>query len=141
MARVRFVSQWAGGTVLRQFDDGNCLTGDRVAARFATSMDNHKRLGIPMDPDIRDGLKTEILVRAGQPFYGIFSGATVDNSCRVAFGFLPQEARDYEVTYRWDHRRPGCTATLSVVGGRDSEANIGLPSGQCSGALARMYLL
>ena len=141
VSRVRFISHAGNVTVLRQYDDSDCRTGEREVARFGTSpLDNHKSLGMPIDSDLRNGQKTEIQVSSGQTFYGMFSGSTLDASCRIAFGFQPQEARDYEVVYRWDYRYPTCTVKLLVIGQGTIESDISLPSEQCRDARARTHL-
>ncbi len=146
IARVRFVND-SNGVVsgLRQYDDDNCATGEREVARFSRRplVDNHKSIGIPNDPDIPEGEKTEIRVRAGQPFYGVYwSSSTLPSRCRVAFEFLPEAGRDYEVTFQWDLYQPYCSASLAIIeGGERSTAQpIELPWGRCEGALTRTYL-
>jgi hypothetical protein len=144
IARVRFVNDSTGVlSGFRQYDDDNCATGEREVARFSTRplIDNHKSVGIPNDPDMPKGEKTEIRVRAGQPFYGVYwSSSTLPSRCRVAFEFLPEAGRDYQVTFHWDLYQPWCSATLTNVNPFIPPRNIGMPSGRCLGALTKQYL-
>jgi hypothetical protein len=93
-ARVRFIhdtGKWTMVSVLRQYDGGDCKDGEREVARFSTGPNhNHKSVGIPESPLLNPGLVTEIRVRAGQPFYGMFNSATRPSSCRVVFEFMPR---------------------------------------------------
>src|SRR5579862_672889 len=149
VARARFISfmemkATKGITVLRQYDDSDCRTGERELARFSRSPHwytrSHKRIGIPMDPDLSQAQKTEVRVRANQPFYGIFSASEVDQSCRVAFAFVPRDAQDYEVSFRWNYRVGTCNALLARLDRRSSPISIALPRGQCAEALHKTRL-
>ena len=151
LAKVRFISygdegnRGGGVTVLRQYDDSDCRTGEREVVSFSASSHfytrNHKRIGMPMDyPHLSEAQKTEVLVRANQPFYGIFSAWEVDQSCNVAFSFLPKDSGNYEVSLRWNYRVGSCNATLSTLDGASSPSSIALPYGQCAQALEKTHL-
>ena len=73
-------------------------------------------VGISGIPQLDSGLVTEILVRAGQPFYGTFQSATTSGACRIAFEFVPEIGRDYQVTFSWDGYKEYCDVKLANVG-------------------------
>lgn len=146
VARVRLVNDSNGvASGIRQYDDNNCETGEREVARFGTGsvIDNHKSIGIPDDPDIPKGQKTEIRVRGGQPFYGVYwTGSTLPSECRVAFEFVPEAGRDYQVTFHWNVYQSWCSATLRDLAqaAATPPTSIEAAPGHCEGPLARTYL-
>ena len=159
LARVRFIVDtgvWTAVSVLRQYDDGDCQTGEREVARFSANH-NHKNVGISDSPLMNPALVTEIRVRAGQPFYGMFASATtLPSSCRAAFEFLPETGRDYQVTFQWNVYKAYCGVRLAKVDRsvESSSKNIevafaGMVAGQsdpprqtpgrCNESLTRLY--
>jgi len=143
IARVRFVNDSKGVSGIRQYDDNNCRTGEREVARFSQGLiHNHKSIGIPDDPNIPEGEKAEIRVRAGQPFYGVYWTAAIGSECRIAFEFLPETGRDYQVTFHWDLYKPSCSVTVANVEHvvTSSSRNIKMPPGRCEDALTKTHL-
>jgi len=146
IARVRFVN-YSNGVVsgLRQYDDNNCLTGERELARFSGRLiHNHQSLGIPNNPlDVPDGQKIEVRIRGGQPFNGVYWSSAESSDCRLAFEFLPEAGLDYQVTFNWNLYQPSsCSATLATVeeGAISSSKIVHMAPGRCQEALTKTYL-
>ena len=149
IARVRFVSEAPGVTILRQYDDPDCETGEREVARFSKSaITNHKSIGMPLPKDLTRGQQTEVLVTGAQPFYGMVS-ITVDlygnMKCRAAFSFGALAGRDYEVALSYISGTCGVTLARiekDAAGAfvREGRTNLAMPPGKCEAVLTKQYL-
>ena len=158
VARVRFINYTnAAGSGFRQYEENDCKRGEREVARFSIGQNpNHKRIGIPGSPqNVPGGQQTELRVRGSAPFYGVYWSsaptsvlrATLPGSpttplrCAVAFEFLPDSNRDYQVSFHSDVYRQSCTAILTTIdeqGVLTASKDIGMPAGRCKEALTKM---
>ena len=107
-ARVRFSTDTTNPTLLQQYDDNACRTGEREVTRM--------RGGVLGASDAA----RELYVAAGKPFYGLFIGSdqrtasrdatmgqttTLLEQCGVPFAFTFEAGADYEVAFRRAHCR------------------------------------
>jgi hypothetical protein len=158
VARVRFTNYTnAAGSGFRQYEVKDCKRGEREVTRFSNGRDpNHKRIGIPgSPPNVPEGQQTQVRVRGGAPFYGVYWSSaptsvlravlpgppTTPLRCAVAFEFLPDPDRDYQVSFHSDVYRQSCIAILTTIneqGVLTASRDIGMPAGRCKEALTKM---
>jgi hypothetical protein len=157
VARVRFINYTnAAASGFRQYEETDCERGEREVARFGNGRNpDHKRIGIAGSPaDVPEGQQTELRVRGGAPFYGVYWSSaptsvlravlpgppTTPLRCAVAFEFLPDSDRDYQVSFHSDVYRQSCIAILTTIneqGVLTASRDIGMPTGWCRQARAK----
>jgi hypothetical protein len=114
-ARVRFVSELDGITVVRVYDDANCTTNENEWMRLKNGwlLNNHpKRLGMPLW-NYHENAAKEVYVDSSKPFNSLISGGEpggVVYSCGVPVAHSFKEGADYEVFYHWS--RTACKVSI-----------------------------
>lgn len=122
-ARVRFVTDLGGQTILYSYDDSDCSVNEKTLLNLVINPDpiipiknETKRLGLPLW-DYKDFEAKELYVVANRQTNGLFygSGQAVRwvYECIAPFRYSFQENRDYEVKFIWDPQN--CRVTISEL--------------------------
>lgn len=122
-ARVRFVTDLGGHTILYSYDDTDCSVNERTLLSLVINPDplfgrmpQTKRLGMPLW-DYTNFEASEIYVASNKQMNGLFYGSgqsmRMVYECAAPFSFTFHENRDYEVKFIWDPQE--CRVTISEL--------------------------
>lgn len=122
-ARVRFVTDTSGVSVLRTYQGLDCTGSEQEWMRLRRGVlltSSVTRLGMPLW-DYEEKAAKEVYVATAQPLTAIFWGTAVETSgstrtsyqCGVPFTTTFESGKDYEVKYSW--HRTACTLTVSEI--------------------------
>lgn len=123
VARVRFVSDLEGVTVVRGYSSTEC-DGEHEMMRLRNGFfinSDPRRLGIPLC-DYHKNAAQEFFISAGVPQIYMFDATLYKNSSIYQCGVVVQqkfeEGKDYEVSYKWNNFN--CNVEVSEIKANDS---------------------